>query len=137
MSRFIILSLFSAVGLAACAPGYDEPISPRAAMRFDSELAGLTPGRRQSCLPPRSTASIVAARNGVLLFREGRTVYANATRGGCAEAADHNYTLVTKNFSGGALCSGTFAHVVDLTANGAVRGSCVLGDFTPYRRLKS
>jgi hypothetical protein len=61
-------------------------------------------------------------------------VYANATRGGCEDAADHNYTLVTKNFNGSSLCSGTFAHVVDLTANGAIRGACVLGDFTPYRR---
>ncbi len=134
MMRLIFLTSFTAIGLAACAPGYNEPISQRAAMRFDSELAGLIPGRPQTCLPPRSTASVVAARGGVLLFREGRTVYANATRGGCAEAADHNYTLVTKNFSGGGLCRGTFAHVVDLTANGAVRGSCVLGDFTPYRR---
>ena len=134
MMRLIFLTSFTAIGLAACAPGYNEPISQRAAMRFDSELAGLIPGRPQTCLPPRSTASVVAARGGILLFREGRTVYANATRGGCAEAADHNYTLVTKNFSGSALCSGTFAHVVDLTANGAVRGACVLGDFTPYRR---
>lgn len=134
MVRFIILTSFTAIGLAACAPGYNEPISQRAAMRFDSELAGLTPGRQQTCLPPRSTASVVAARGGVLLFREGRTVYANATRGGCADAADHNFTLVTRSFGGSSLCSGTFAHVVDLTANGAVRGSCVLGDFTPYRR---
>jgi hypothetical protein len=109
-------------------------MAQRAAMRFDSELAGLIPGRPQSCLPPRSSASIVAERNGVLLFREGRMVYANATRGGCEDAADHNFTLVTKNFNGSSLCSGTFAHVVDLTANGAIRGACVLGDFTPYRR---
>ena len=134
MVRLIILSSLTAIGLAACTPGYNEPMSQRAAMRFDSELAGLSPGRRQTCLPPRSTASVVAARGGVLLFREGRTVYANETRGGCAEAADHNYTLVTRNFGGGGLCSGTFAQVVDLTANGAVRGACVLGDFTPYRR---
>lgn len=134
MLRVIILTSLTAAALAACAPGYDAPMSQRAAMRFDSELAGLIPGRPQSCLPPRSTASIVAERNGILLFREGRTVYANATRGGCADAADHNFTLVTKNFSGGSLCSGTFAHVVGLTANGAIRGACVLGHFTPYRR---
>jgi hypothetical protein len=134
MLRIIILTSFTAVGLMACAPGYDAAISQRAAMRFDAELAGLIPGRPQSCLPPSSTATIVAARNGVLLFREGRMVYANATRGGCEEAADNRHTLVTKNFGGGSLCSGTFAQVVDLTANGSIQGACVLGDFTPYRR---
>ncbi len=133
MLRFIIFTSLTAIGLAGCAQSFDEPISQRAAMRFDSELAGLSPGRPQTCLPPRSNASIVAARDGVLLFREGRMVYANATRGGCSGAADSGYTLVTRSFSGG-LCSGTFAEVVDLTANGAIRGSCVLGDFTPYRR---
>ena len=133
MPRLIILAILTA-GLAGCAPGYDEPTSTRAAMRFDSELAGLIPGRSQTCLPPGSTASLVAARGETLLFREGRTVYANKTRGGCAEAADNSYALVTKNFGSGALCSGTFAQVVDLTAGGFLRGSCVLGDFTPYRR---
>lgn len=133
MSRLNILAILT-VGIAGCAPGYDEPIPTRAAIRFDSELAGLTPGRSQTCLPPRSTASVVAARGDTLLFREGRTVYANKTRGDCAEAADSNYALVTKNFGIGALCNGTFAQVVDLTAGGIIRGSCVLGDFTPYRR---
>jgi hypothetical protein len=133
MLRIIILASLTAAGLAACAPGYNEPISQRAAMRFETELAGLAPGRRQSCLPPRSTASFVAARDGVLLFREGRTVYANNSRGGCAEAADGRYALVTRNFSG-TLCNGTFAQVVDLGAHGVIRGTCVLGDFTPYRR---
>jgi hypothetical protein len=61
-------------------------------------------------------------------------IYANATRGGCEDAADDRYTLVTKSFGSGSLCSGTFAQVVDLTSSGSVRGACVLGDFTPYRR---
>jgi len=135
MSRLAILASLTAIGLAGCAPGYDEQMSPRALMRFNSELAGLTPGPSQNCLPPRSSATIVAARGGTLLFREGRMVYANETRGGCAAAADNSYALVTNNFGGSALCSGTLARVVDLTAGGMVRGSCVLGDFTPYRRL--
>ncbi len=135
MPRLVILAVaLAASGLAACAPGYEEPTSPRALMRFNSELAGLVPGRPQSCLPPRSTASVVAARGGTLLFREGSMVYATATRGGCAAAADNRYALVTKNFGSGSLCSGTLAQVVDLTAGGIQRGSCVLGDFTPYRR---
>ncbi len=32
----------------------------------------------------------------------------------------------------GAILSGI--KVVDLTSNGTIRGSCVLGKFTPYRR---
>ncbi len=135
MSRLAILvTALAASGLAACAPGYEEPTSPRALMRFNSELAGLIPGRPQSCLPPRSTASVVAARGGTLLFRDGGMVYASATRGGCAAAADNSYALVTNNFGTGSLCNGTVAQVVDLTAGGILKGSCVLGDFTPYRR---
>lgn len=132
MSRLLPLAAV-VVALAACAPGYDERISPRAAMRFDAELAGLSPGRPQNCLPLRSNASIVAARGETLLFREGRMVYANATSGGCGALADSQYALVTDNFTG-ALCSGTVARVVDLSASGQYRGTCVLGDFTPYRR---
>ena len=132
MSRFAIFAALSTAALAACAP-YGEPISQREAMRFDSELAGLVPGAPQSCLPPRSSANVVAARGGTLLFRQGRMVYANATGGGCAALADRSYTLVTENF-GGSLCRGSLAKVVDLTSGGVLRGTCVLGDFTPYRR---
>jgi hypothetical protein len=150
MSRLVILAAaLAASGLAACAPGAEAPVSPRASMRFDSELAGLTPGRPQNCLPLRSSATIVAARGGILLFREGRMVYANKTTGGCDDIANQSYSLVTDNFTG-ALCSGTVARVVDLNtgglfrgpvaravdlnAGGTLHGTCVLGEFTPYRK---
>jgi hypothetical protein len=134
MSRLLIAAAIAAGALAACAPGYDIERSRQAAMKFDAELAGLVRGQPQNCLPPQSRATVVAAREGVLLFREGRTVYANDTRGGCEALADSHYALVTENFGGGGLCSGTLAKVVDLTGSGMVRGTCVLGDFTPYRR---
>ena len=132
MSRLVILAA-AAGAVAACAPGYDQPMSQRAAMRFDSELAGRIAGRPQNCLPIRSTANVVAARAGTLLFREGAMVYASEIGGGCSALADNHYTLVTENF-GGALCRGSLARVVDLTSGGITRGSCVLGNFTPYRR---
>lgn len=133
MSRLLIVA-FAAIGLAACTPGYDLERSQRAAMKFDAELAGLVPGPTQSCLPSRSTANVVATRNGVLLFREGRTVYANSTTGGCDELADSQYALVTDTHGVGSLCSGTMARVVDLSAGGSLRGVCTLGEFTRYRR---
>jgi hypothetical protein len=102
-------------------------------MRFDAELAGLVAGRPQSCLSNLRSNNIVAEREGILLFRDGATVYANHTGGGCSGLANNNFTLVTDNF-GGSLCRGTLARVVDLTANATIRGTCVLGDFTPYRR---
>jgi hypothetical protein len=135
MSRLLILAL-AASGLAACTPGYDMETQRRAALKYDGELAGLVAGRPQNCLPPRSNATIVAARNGTLLFREGSTVYANATTGGCEELADSHYAMVTNDYGTGAMCRGTLAKVVDLTASGMIRGTCVLGDFTPYRRAR-
>ena len=135
MSRLFLVGLaLTASGLDACAPGLPEPISPRAAMRFDAELTGLVPGRPQNCLPLRSTANVVAARGRTLLFREGRMVFANETSGGCAALVDQSYAMLTENFGGGALCRGTLAKVVDLQSRGIIRGSCVLGEFTPYRR---
>ena len=133
MSRLFIVAL-AASGLAACAPGYDLDRSQHAAMQFDAELAGLVPGRPMNCLPPRSSANVVAARGGVLLFREGHMVYANDTTGGCEDLADSHYAMVSENYGTGAMCRGTLAKVVDLTAGGLLRGTCVLGDFTPYRR---
>lgn len=134
MSRLAILVAALTVStLTACAPGVEEPTTSRAAMRFNAELAGLVPGRPQNCLPLRSSASVVAARGKTLLFREGRMVYASETSGGCAAAADSQYALVTENFSG-SLCSGTLARVVDLNSSGSLRGTCMIGDFTPYRR---
>jgi hypothetical protein len=135
MSRpLLLLTSLAACGLASCGTGIEPAVSPRAAMKFDAELAGLTPGRPQHCLPPRSTANVVAARGNTLLFREGRMVYANETNGGCSALGDEpDLTLVTESF-GSALCSGSFTKVVDLHSQGMIRGVCVLGEFTPYRR---
>jgi hypothetical protein len=134
MSRLLIAAAFAA-GVAACAPMHDVEGERRAATKFDAELAGMAPGRGMSCLPTRSTASVVAARGPVLLFREGRRVYANHTSGGCEAAANGHYALVSQNYGGGGtLCRGTIARVVDLTGGGIVHGSCALGDFTPYTR---
>ena len=132
MSRLLIVAI-AASGLAACAPVHNVERDQRAAMRFDAEIAGLAAGRPMSCLPPRSTATVVAARGATLLFREGNAVYANETSGGCADIADRQYALVTESFSG-SLCRGSLAKVVDLSAGGIIRGTCVLGDFTPFRR---
>ena len=132
MSRLLFAAVL-ACGLGACAPMHDAAGERRAAMKFDAELAGLVPERLLSCLPSHSRATVVAARGPTLLFREGRRVYLNHTSGGCASVADGHDTLVTENF-GGALCRGSLAKVVDLRAGGFVRGTCVLGDFTPYRR---
>jgi hypothetical protein len=136
MSRSILLAIaVAATGLGACVPGYEEPVLPRDAMRFDAELVGLAPGKPQSCLPPRSSANVVAARGRTLLFRDGPTVYANETSGGCSALADRHYTMVTESFGGDdGLCRGSWVKVVDLRAAGSLRGSCVLGDFTPFRR---
>lgn len=134
MTRSLILLPALAVALAACAPGFEEQVTPRQAMRFDAELAGLQPQAPRNCLPSVSQANVVAARGRTLLFRDGRTVYANETSGGCSALADNHFALVTESFGGAPLCRGSFVKVVDLVSGGMLRGSCVLGDFTPYRR---
>ena len=132
MSRLLTAAVLAA-GVAACAPVHDVKGERRAAAKFDAELAGLVAGPPQSCLPSQSRATVVAARGPILLFREGRMVYANDTSGGCASLANGHDTLVTESF-GASLCRGSLAKVVDLQAGGMIRGSCVLGDFRPFRR---
>ena len=54
---------------------------------------------------------------------------------GATTLADQSYTLVTDNFTG-ADVQRHVARVVDLNTGGMLRGTCVLGDFTPYRTAR-
>ena len=118
--------------IASCS--YAPPVgpSPMAQDRLARELAGLIPGPSQACLPSYRTQDMVPIDDNTLLFRDGpNLVYRNDLNGGCTMPGN-GYTLVTRSTSSG-LCRGDIAQIVDLR-NHVTVGSCVLGDFVPYRR---
>ena len=70
-----------------------------------------------------------------IAFRNGPgSVYINHMQGGgCLNIDSGRNTLVTRT-PGPNLCRGDIAQIVDLGAHIPV-GSCVFGDFVPYRRV--
>ena len=76
---------------------------------------------------------MVVIDDNTLAFRNvGGNVYVNNVRGGCSGLGSGFYTLVTRSHGTG-LCSGDIGQVMDVST-GHFAGTCVLGDFTPYRR---
>lgn len=132
------LIVMGVVALASCAPnkaeqGRSPTVGAIGATRLDASLAGLVPGKPQSCLPilrtPRSTGF-----GETIVWEVSRALkYRNDTSGGCESLARHD-VLVTQSPQG-QLCRGDIAVTYDAVARFQT-GSCILGDFIPYRRPK-
>ena len=87
-----------------------------------------------TCLPPgMRSASSTGISPGVLAYQQGGgPVYVNNLRGTCPGIQSNWDVIVTDQFQGRS-CSGDIIRLVDRTT-GMFRGSCALGDFTPYVR---
>jgi hypothetical protein len=122
----------ASLALAGCATS-PPPTAADQQARLAEALSGRVAGQAVKCLPPNRSAGVDAI-GATLLFRDGGRLWLNRSRGGGCEALNApHYTLVTRSFGSGRLCSGDIAQVVDLTS-GAFAGSCALGDFVPYTR---
>lgn len=123
--------LASAAALVGCTTAPDPTRAARADAEFQQLVAGKVAGAPVSCLARSPQSNMVVIDDSRVAFRSGARVFVNDFRGGsCARLGSGHYTLVTRS-SGGGLCSGDFAEVVD-TSTGMTMGSCVLGDFVPY-----
>lgn len=131
MMRPAALLIIIAASSACAASAATEPRTAKAETRLSRELAGKVAGTPVSCLPSFRSQDMVVIDDNTILFRNGSTVYRNDPPGGCSPLGRGNYTLVTKT-SGSSLCRGDIGSVVDLTAR-FTAGSCVFGDFIPYR----
>jgi hypothetical protein len=140
--RSLILIL-STAALGSCAVG---PPSPQAAMRdqqaalqeqqaLATQLAGRVAGQPTSCLPTHRANNQMNISDNTILFDFGNTIYRNDPPGGCAGLGSGHYALVTTTI-GSSLCRGDIAQVKDIQS-GVVRGTCSLGDFIPYTRVRS
>ena len=129
-----ILALGAAVTVASCSTAPVQQVrDPRAAEQLASALAGRTPGRPVSCIPNYRTDQMQVIDDWTILFRDGRTVYVQNPRGGCGGLGTGRYTLVTRLYGTGQLCSGDINRLVDLPT-GIQGGACVFAPFVPYTK---
>ena len=128
-----LATLIATFGVAACAT-INGPIerSPEAQRDLARWLDGRVAGTAQSCLPSfRSQDQIVVDEN-TILYRDGSNrIWRNDMRGPCNGLGRPGTAILTRQFSGGSLCSGEIAQIIDTSAGFTV-GSCSFGDFVPY-----
>ncbi len=107
---------------------------PNLVTMFFTALAGRSEGPAVSCINQRGLRGNRSLGEGVILFEgRGDTLYVNRPAAGCP-VLDFGRALVTRTTST-QLCRGDIATVVD-PISGFSHGSCALGDFTPYRRMR-
>lgn len=136
MRKFGLLAI--AASAASCTMGPPAPSPAQVAQsqaKFAQLTAGKVAGAPMSCLPTFRSNDMVVIDDNTIAFRNGPgSVYINHMQGGgCLNLDGGRNTLVTRT-PGPNLCSGDIAQVVDLGARIPV-GSCVFGDFVPYRRV--
>ncbi len=136
--------LIAAFSLAAAAVGCmtymdeesiaAEPLSVRDGRRLAVELRDKVPGPPQGCISRHEAERMNTIGNETILFRaSGNLVYRNDIPGGCPMAGSSR-RLERRTIST-SLCRGEPMAVID-NQTGAFFGTCILGDFVPYRRRR-
>ena len=121
--------------LAACTTSTaDRP--PQFTAREEKELARLltdkVPGEPLTCITAFNSSELRALGDDTLIYRVNKNlVYRNTLQGGCS-GLSRGDTLVMNRTSSSQYCRGDIARVVNLPS-GMMTGSCVLGEFVPYR----
>lgn len=111
--------------------GQADPLSERDQRRMANLLDGKVPGDPQPCITTRPTTQSSIIGNRAILYRQGAVVYRNDLDGMCP-TLNSDSVLVSQRYGSSQLCSGEVVQVRD-PHSGASFGSCVLGEFTPYR----
>ena len=123
MTRAIPMLALAAAGFFAIGAGDSKG--------FERELAGRIAGPPQSCVPVRQGESLRIVDSQTVAYSSGRILYVNRVGSPCQSwhAGD---TLIVE-VQGGSYCRGD--RVRSLTPGMSIPGpTCILGDFTPYRR---
>jgi hypothetical protein len=107
--------------------------SAKSAQKLGKALAGRTAGQPVSCIGNMRGSDMQVIDDYTILFKEGGTVFVQKPRGGCYGIGNGNYTLVTRLNGSSRLCNGQIGEIVD-RVSGYGFGSCVFGDFVPYRK---
>ena len=137
MAKPLMIAAAASLTLSACAYGprdaQREALTPEQSVKLAKLIDGKVADKPINCLPPGlRSASNVRISDNVLAYRQGRgTVYVNNLRSSCPGLARDFDIIVTEQFSGQA-CDGDIIRLIDRTS-GIYGGSCVLGEFTPYK----
>lgn len=121
------------LGASSIAPAQTDSYSDKASSKLAKALAGRSPGNPVSCISNTRGSDMQVIDDRTILFREGGTVYVQKPAGGCYGLGNGIYTLVTRLHGSNRLCRGQIGELVD-RVTGSTYGSCVFGDFVPYRK---
>jgi hypothetical protein len=131
-----VIALAALAWLAGCAPSEPVEMSADGEARLAAELAGYEPaGEPVSCVARIELTGYRTAGTGAIVF-DGRTNasrYVNRPNGGCTELTSTRALVLSSTSS--QICRGDIATVID-PGIGTFHGSCSLGEFTPYRRVR-
>ena len=133
MRGLMFILMAAAVTGCTTAPPQAPIRSVEAEQHLTKLLAGKSAGAPVSCLPSWQSDDMVVVDDNTVVFRDSSSrVFVNNFRDGCSNLGSGSYTLVTRR-TGGSLCSGEIAQVVDLHS-GMTVGVCSFGEFVPYTR---
>ena len=119
----------AAIAMAAgCAPAQPVPSSP-----VISELAGRTAGPPRRCVTIIRTEALRLAegQTEVLIYGNGRTIWLNRLRPGCAGLERDDILIIDP--IGSQYCRGDRVRSVDPVSR-VPGAACILGEFVPYTR---
>ncbi len=136
------LTVALAAGLSGCTAAADDrggtetaqvsPMRARGEARLARELEDKSAGPPQACISRFEAERMDSPTEEVLLFRvSNQLVYVNRPETGCP--ATGGSRRIERRSIGTNLCRGEAFQVID-NQSGAYVGSCILGDFVPYRR---
>lgn len=121
------------VATSAIAIAEKTAYNERSAQKLAKALAGRSPGNPVACISNNRGSEMQVIDDNTILFHESGTVYVQKPKGGCHGLGSGFSTLVTRLHSSTRLCNGQIGELVD-RVSGFNTGSCVFGDFVPYRK---
>ncbi len=130
--------ILAALALAGCAQSPADIARAQARdqatqAELGKQLAGLTKTETKDCIDQYQSSSLKAYGPILVYTVSNNLKYVNNTGGGC-EAVERGDILVTKSPTG-RLCRGDIGTTVSPSIRSQT-GSCGLGSFTTYRRIK-
>jgi hypothetical protein len=136
MRKILLTSIAAATAAVTCAAfaassgGRGQDM--RGNDRVEKALAGRVAGEPRACIPFREVENTRVLGDDLILYEgRGGKAWLNQTNGSCG-LKPH---LATRRIGfGNSICAGEIINVVDPRTN-MPRGSCGLGDFTPYTRV--
>jgi|UniRef100_UPI0035CBC112 hypothetical protein len=134
MIRYLLPALLLIGGTAALSADSKDYEARQAAqdkVALDKELAGLVPGKPQTCIDTFRYRDSTRVGDKIL-YKNGRNdVMVSDTGGGCF-GLRRGDAIVTKSYTSQA-CRGDIVRTVDMVSR-FPSGSCSFGDFIPYRK---